>query len=85
MQQFWSGPILRLQDAGIPVESMLDPKDGIISWACGLVMAANGDGDEEAAYDFINAWNSPEAGKFFIEIYGHGHPKGSAASSCIMR
>ena len=70
---FWSGPILRLQNAGIPVEYMLDPKGGIISWACGLVMAAHGDGDEEAAYDFINAWNSPEAGKFLIEVYGYGH------------
>lgn len=65
---FWSGPILRLQDAGISVKYMLDPKGGIMSWACGLVMTANGDGDEEAAYAFVDDWSSPEAGKFFNEI-----------------
>ena len=70
---FWSGPVYRLQEAGVPVEYMLNPKGGIISWACGLVMTTNGKGDEQAAYDFINAWNSPEAGKFLIEVYGYGH------------
>ena len=70
---FWSGPVYRLQEAGIPVEYIMDPKGGIISWACGLVMTNNGEGDEQAAYDFINAWNSPEAGKFLIEVYGYGH------------
>ena len=34
---FWSGPVYRLQEAGIPVEYIMDPKGGIISWACGLV------------------------------------------------
>ena len=70
---FWSGPVFRLQQDGIPVEFMLDPGGGLISWACGLVMSATGQGDEQAAYDFINAWNSPEAGKFLIEVYGYGH------------
>jgi spermidine/putrescine transport system substrate-binding protein len=70
---FWSGPVYRMQDAGIPVEYMMDPKGGIITWECGLVLTNNGEGDEQAAYDFINAWNSPEAGKFLIEVYGYGH------------
>ncbi len=70
---FWSGPVYRLQEAGVPVEYLLDPKGGLISWSCGLVMSATGQGDEEAAYDFINAWNSPDAGKFLIEVYGYGH------------
>ena len=36
-------------------------------------LTTNGEGDEQAAYDFINAWNSPDAGKFLIEVYGYGH------------
>lgn len=70
---FWSGPVYRLRDGGLPVEYMMNPKGGIISWSCGLVMTTSGQGDEQAAYDFINAWNSPEAGKFLIEVYGYGH------------
>ena len=70
---FWSGPVYRMQQDGVPVEYLLDPKGGLISWACGLVMSTTGQGDEQAAYDFINAWNSPEAGKFLIEVYGYGH------------
>ncbi|MBT5435813.1 MAG: extracellular solute-binding protein [Rhodospirillaceae bacterium] len=69
----WSGPVFRLQEQGIPVEYMMNPKGGIISWVCGLVMTSNGEGDEQAAYDFIDAWNSPEAGKFLVEVYGYGH------------
>ncbi len=40
---------------------------------CGLVLTTTGDGDERAAYDFIDAWNSPAAGKFLVEVYGYGH------------
>jgi spermidine/putrescine-binding protein len=69
----WSGPIFRLQEQGIPVEYMTNPAGGIISWVCGLVLTTTGDGDERAAYDFIDAWNSPAAGKFLVEVYGYGH------------
>lgn len=69
----WSGPIYRLQEQGVPVEYMLDPKGGIISWVCGLVLTTTGEGDDQAVYDFINAWNSPEAGKFLVEAYGYAH------------
>lgn len=70
---FWNPPVLRLQDQGIPVAYMHNPVGGVISWVCGLVMTSAGGGDEQAAYDFINAWNSPEAGKFLVEVYGYGH------------
>ncbi len=69
----WAGPVFRLQEAGIPAVYMLNPKGGIISWACGLVMTTTGSGDEEAVYDFINAMTSPETGKFIIEEFGYGH------------
>ena len=69
----WSAPVYRLQDQGVAVEYMSNPAGGIISWVCGLVMTSTGEGDEQAAYDFINAWNSPEAGKFLVEVYGYGH------------
>ncbi len=69
----WSAPVYRLQEQGISIEYMNNPAGGIISWVCGLVMTSTGTGDEQAAYDFINAWNAPEAGKFLVEVYGYGH------------
>ena len=70
---FWSGPVYRMQEQGIPVAYMQRPKEGVVSFCCGLVLIAAGQGDEAAAYDFIDAWSSPEAGKFLIEAYGYGH------------
>ena len=69
----WSGPIYRLQEQGIPVEYIMNSKGGIISWVCGLVRTTIGDGDENATYNFLNAWTSPEADKFLVEVYGYGH------------
>jgi len=65
--------VFRLQEQGLPVAYMNNPPGGIVSWVCGLVMTTTGEGDEQAAYDFINAWNSPEAGKYLVEVYGYGH------------
>jgi spermidine/putrescine-binding protein len=70
---FWSAPVYRLQEQGVPVAYMNNPPGGVISWVTGLVLLADGPGDEQAAYDFINAWSSPEAGKFLVEVYGYGH------------
>lgn len=70
---FWSGPVLRLQKAKVPVNYMLNPKGGIISWVCGLVMPTTGHGDEQEIYDFVNAWTAPDAGKYLMEAYGYAH------------
>ena len=49
------------------------PKEGVVSFCCGLFLIAGGEGNEAAAYDFIDAWTSPEAGKYLVEAYGYGH------------
>ena len=69
----WSGSYYRLKEQGVPVDYMLSPKEGIVSFACGLVLLDDGKGDDEAVYDFIDAMLSPESGKFMIEQYGYGH------------
>ena len=68
----WNSSVVTLKQQGIPVKYM-NPKEGILTWVCGLVMINGGPGDEEAKYDFINAMSSPEAGQFEIESYGYGH------------
>mgnify|MGYP000193043700 CR=1 FL=1 len=68
----WNASVVTLKQQGIPVKYM-NPKEGILTWVCGLVLIEGGPGDEEAKYDFINAMSSPEAGQFEIESYGYGH------------
>jgi spermidine/putrescine transport system substrate-binding protein len=67
----WNGSVKMLKDQGVPVDYMV-PKEGILTWVCGLVRGV-GNGDEQAAYDFIDAMISPEAGAYLISQQGYGH------------
>jgi spermidine/putrescine-binding protein len=68
----WSGSFKTLTDQGVKVGYMI-PKEGILGYSCGLVRCAKGHGDDQAAYDFINAMLDPEAGKVLIGQMGYFH------------
>jgi spermidine/putrescine-binding protein len=68
----WNGSVKALRDQGVPVEYMI-PKEGILTWVCGLTLSSAPIGDEQQAYDFIDAMLSPEAGEFLIAEQGYGH------------
>lgn len=68
----WNETVKSLKEQGIPVK-YAQPKEGIFTWLCGLTLLNTGKGDEAAAYDFLDAWLSPETGKYMIEEYGYGH------------
>jgi spermidine/putrescine transport system substrate-binding protein len=57
---------------GQPV-AYLNPKEGVYSWMTGFVRMADGPGLDQNAYDYVDAWLSPETGKWLIENYGYGH------------
>ena len=48
-----------------------NPKEGRLTWVCGLARAT-GDGDPDLAHDFIDASISAEAGKAMIETLSYG-------------
>jgi spermidine/putrescine-binding protein len=74
----WNGSVKVLKDQGLPVAYMV-PKEGILTWVCGLVRSANHGGDEQAGYDFIDSMISPESGVFQISTgYGHSNRKAYA-------
>lgn len=73
----WNGSVKTLKEQGVPVEYMV-PKEGILTWVCGLVLSSDPIGDEQAAYDFIDAMISPEAGEFLIAEQGYGHSNSKA-------
>jgi spermidine/putrescine transport system substrate-binding protein len=71
----WNGLVKNLRGQGIPVE-YARPKEGFFTWFCGLTLLNSGAADPALAYDFIDAWLSPETGKTLIDGgYGHANIK----------
>ena len=68
----WNSTVLNMTSQGIPVAYM-NPKEGLESYVCGMVYVNGAPGPAELAYDFMDAWTDPEAGKFLTESYGYGH------------
>lgn len=68
----WNQSFLNLKKQGVPVAYMR-PKEGIITWVCGLVMLKDAPSNEADRYDFVNSMLDPETGRFLIESYGYGH------------
>lgn len=66
----WNASLVNLKDQGIPVGMMI-PKERMFTWIAGFVMHKDV-GNEDAAYDLIDAWISPESGAWLMENYGYG-------------
>ena len=66
----WSDFLSHLKTADVPFK-WANPKEGLISYNCGLARA-NRKGNEEAQYDFINASMTADVGKFLIEVFNLG-------------
>jgi spermidine/putrescine transport system substrate-binding protein len=67
----WNSSALTLQNQGVPVKYAV-PKEGILSWCCGLVLVKGGE-NRDNAYDLLDAMIAPDAGKWLIEQQGYGH------------
>jgi spermidine/putrescine transport system substrate-binding protein len=66
----WNSSITALKAQGVDVKYM-NPKEGRLTWCCGLVLTSQAR-EIEKAYDLMNAMLSPEAGEWLIN-YGYGH------------
>jgi spermidine/putrescine transport system substrate-binding protein len=67
----WNSSVVTLKSQGVNVK-FANPKEGIMSYCCGLVLTKDAPHPEKA-YDLINAMTAPEAGKWLIETQGYGH------------
>lgn len=68
----WNDVVKNLSKEGIPI-AYAKPKEGYFTWFCGLTLLNSGKADAALAYDYIDAWLSPETGKTLIEGSGYGH------------
>lgn len=67
----WNASVALLKKQGIDM-AMLRPKEGLITWTDGLVLYKDHPGSEDLAYEFMNAYMTPEVGQFLIDSYGYG-------------
>jgi len=68
----WNETAKTLKEQGIAAAYAV-PKEGIFTWLCGLTLLSTGKASKDDAYDFLDAWLSPETGKALIEQDGYGH------------
>ncbi len=73
----WNSAVVELKNQGVNIKYM-NPKEGIWTWVCGLVLLDGGPGDQDRAYEFIDAWIAPESGKNLIETLGYGSSNAKA-------
>ncbi len=63
--------VVTLSARGVNIK-FANPKEGIMSYCCGLVLTKDAPHIDKA-YDLIDAMTAPEAGKWLIEAQGYGH------------
>lgn len=75
IDMFWGWPNswIALKEQGLPVDFMLQPREGVVTWLCGFAIMKDRPHDLDLAYDLINASMAPESGKNLVEMYGYGH------------
>src|SRR6056297_1960245 len=67
----WNSSATLLKAEGVPVK-FADPKEGALTWVCGLMIHKDAP-KLDLAYDVIDSLLSVESGKFMINDYGYGH------------
>jgi spermidine/putrescine transport system substrate-binding protein len=68
----WNDVVKTMGDQGVPIKYMT-PKEGILTWVCGMVLFKDGPGDEGQAYEFMDAMLSTESGVALMENFYYGH------------
>jgi spermidine/putrescine transport system substrate-binding protein len=65
----WNASVALLRKQGLDM-ALMNPKEGMVTWTDGLVMMPGA--PEELAYEFMNAYMTPDVGVFLITSYGYG-------------
>jgi len=77
----WNETATTLIADEVPVAVKKDTDEGLSTWVCGYVLLEGGEGNEDKAYDYINATLDPAVASYLVSEwgYGHGNAKGMAA------
>lgn len=69
----WNDTPTKLAEQGISAKMNKDAKEGVSTWVCGFAFLANGEGSEDKAYDYINAFLSDQSAQYLLTAWGYGH------------
>ncbi|WP_265499611.1 extracellular solute-binding protein [Paracoccus beibuensis] len=77
----WNDGVVYLQEDNYPVGFQREAEEGSSTFFCGFVNVKDSPGSEDKAYDFINAWLEPSAGKALLDTIGYGHTSTEAMAT----
>jgi spermidine/putrescine transport system substrate-binding protein len=69
----WNDAAVLAAGEGVPVAVKRDTAEGLSTWVCGYSLLANGAGDENLAYDFLNATLDTRVSEYMVTAWGYGH------------
>jgi putative spermidine/putrescine transport system substrate-binding protein/spermidine/putrescine transport system substrate-binding protein len=69
----WTNTAKHLRRQGMPVDFMLEPKEKLATWVCGLAYLKSSTAPRQEVYDFINAVEARESGIAVVDKFGFGH------------
>ncbi|MDP4034580.1 MAG: extracellular solute-binding protein [Pseudorhodobacter sp.] len=69
----WNDSIALMREEGFPVGFQRQAKEGASSWFCGYVNFKDSPGNEDKAYDFINAWLDHGSARGLLDGFGYAH------------
>ncbi len=73
----WNETLPTMVDEGFPIAFAREPSEGSSLWLCGYVNLKDGEGDEDLAYDYMNAILDPSATQPLLDA-GYGHANAAA-------
>lgn len=68
----WNDVLALLAKENYPVGYQRAAKEGSSTFFCGFINLKDGPGNEDKAYDFINAWLDPSSAKGLLDTIGYG-------------
>lgn len=76
----WNETYPTLVEQGLPIGFQREPEEGSSLWLCGYANLAGGEGSEDKAYDFINAFLDASSTEALLAA-GFGHANAPAMQS----
>jgi spermidine/putrescine transport system substrate-binding protein len=76
----WNETPVTMQAEGHPVAMTRDTQEGLSTWVCGYSLLAGGEGNEQKAYDYINAFLEDRTADYLVTSWGYGHSNQTAMS-----
>lgn len=73
----WNETLPTMADEGFPIGFQREATEGSSLWLCGYVNLKDGEGSEDKAYDFINAFLDPSSTEPLLDA-GYGHSNAAA-------